>query len=185
MMPTEAWLMSSPSRAAARGVGSASAAAPGGGVTGFPPPASGFVPTPRRRSYDPPDAPPCPTEQYPGTRWCCRGQVLDGPGRGNPGPICYYPHRRNSPDRDRWRRLAHDRDRQRLHPRPLPLQAGLERRGELRLQAQEGPVGRHRPRDVVDEGRAPVDARQPPQVAAALREAPHAELGRRYVADLL
>ena len=43
----------------------------------------------------------------------------------------------------------------------------------------------HRPRDVVDEGRARLDARLPAQVARALRAAPDAQLGRRHVGDLL
>ena len=51
------------------------------------------------------------------------------------------------------------------------LQARLERRRGLRLQAQEGPHRGHRPRDVRDEGRAGVDAQLPALSARAASSA--------------
>ena len=69
--------------------------------------------------------------------------------------------------------------------RSRPLQARLVRRRGLRLQAQAGPERRHHQRDVVDEGRARLDAPVPAQVLPALRAAPDAQLGRRHVGDLL
>src|SRR3954469_22946305 len=76
----------------------------------------------------------------------------------------------------------HDVNRSRA--RPLAVQARLERRRELRVQAQEGPVQGHRAGDVVDEGRAGLDAGLPPQVPRPLRAAPHADLGWGHVPDL-
>ena len=69
--------------------------------------------------------------------------------------------------------------------RSQQVQARVERRRGLRLQAQARPERGHRQGDVLDEGRAQLDAQHPAEVAPALRAAPHAQLGRRHVRDLL
>ena len=64
-------------------------------------------------------------------------------------------------------------------------QARLERRGGLRLQAQEGPERGDPPGDVLAQGRAPVDARLPAQEPAPVPAAAHARLGWRHLGHRL
>ena len=95
---------------------------------------------------------------------------------------CYYRRRRNSPSRNvsaarQPRGTAHGSHRSRSRS----LQARLVRRRGLRLQAQAGLGHRHPQRDVVDEGRAGLDAAEPAEVLPALRAPPHAQLGRGHV----
>ena len=53
------------------------------------------------------------------------------------------------------------------------------------FKPKRGLERRHRQRDLGHQGRAPVDARLPVEVAAPLREAADAQLGRRSLRDLL
>ncbi len=62
--------------------------------------------------------------------------------------------------------------------RSRPVQARLERRRGLRLQAQEGPLRRDRSRDVGHEGRARLDARLPPEGAQAVHGQAHGAVVR-------
>ena len=69
-------------------------------------------------------------------------------------------------------------------PRPRSVQARLERRRGLRLQAEEGYQRRHRPGDVRDEGRAGVDARLPAQRAGRFDHKPMAPWFASKMPDL-
>ena len=72
-----------------------------------------------------------------------------------------------------------------VRSRPQQVQARLERRGGLRLQAQEGPQRGHRRRDLVEEGRAALDDATSACAACALFERkPMAAVVRRNMPDI-
>ena len=115
------------------------------------------------------------------------------PTGGSAPPICYYPRRRNSSGPaglTRCRLRAHVSEEHVLMSTDIGIdlsryQLGWSDEEDYVFKPKRGLERGHRPRDVVDEGRAGVDARQPAQVLRALRAPADAQLGRRHVGDLL
>ena len=105
------------------------------------------------------------------------------PGGGFGEGVCYYRHRRNyRPSGARSPIPSHPHRSRLMAATDLGLDLGRYKLGwsddgGLRLQAQEGPQRGHRQRDVLDEGRARLDARLPPQGAASTSSASRCPTG--------